>query len=309
MTPEISQTVIVTGLEGLIGSEVASLAPAHLRLQPLGEPGRVDITDEGAVQTALDAHGDAGVVLHLAAFTDTNRAEGERGNRSGLCYRVNVEGTRYLARACAERELHLIYVSTDFVFPGDRDTPWAESDRPGPIDWYGETKLRGEEEVAGTPAWTIIRLAFPYGSSLHQRDLLGKILGAYARGEKLRLFDDQRITPTFIGDIALGLLRLMERPPSNDIFHLTGPDCVTPYDFGESVAEVFGLAPTRMERSRLADAVAASGRPRHRSLCMDNSRWVKLAGALGLEPPLGLIEGLRAARRRRESPGSGGAHR
>lgn len=298
-----SPVVLVTGLSGLVGTELSALARPGCQWRPPGESCRVDVTDGAALEAALDASPGASAVLHLAAFTDTQAAFEQTGDRERFCYRVNVAGTRNVARACRRRGLHLIYVSTDYVFRGDRDEPWTEDDEPDPIDWYGRTKWLGEGEAREASAWTIARLAFPYGPHSSHLELCGKLKAAWRRNGRLSLFSDQFITPTWLGDIAAGLALLCRTRPAGEIFHLTGSEWTTPYDFGRAAAPVLEIPPAAIEPSRLAEFVSADGRPRHRSLRMDNSKWKAFAERHGLAAPADVAEGLRRSEERMKNEG------
>lgn len=293
-SPDV-RDILVTGLTGLAGRALARQPGAADRLVALGGPARLDITDRASVERALASHPGARVLLHLAAYTDTSAAHLQKGDEGGLCYRTNVLGTRYVAEACAARGIHLVHISTDFVFAGDRDEPYTESDTAAPIDWYGRTKWLGEAEARRAGSWTIARLGFPYGPDGRGRDLLGKILTQLRRGAA-PLFDDQFTTPTYLGDIAAGLLKLAHVRPANEVFHLVGGEWTTPYDFGMKAAGVFGLDASAIVRTHLRDFVPADGRPRHRSLRLDNRKWRAFAAAHGLAAPVGVEEGLRRTR-------------
>lgn len=295
MTSPGAQYILVTGLTGLAGRALSRQPEATGRLVALGGPARLDITDRGAIERALESQPGARVLLHLAAYTDTSAAHLQKDDEAGPCYRTNVLGTRHVAEACTARGIHMVHVSTDFVFAGDRDEPYTESDAPAPIDWYGRTKWLGEAEARRAGSWTIARLGFPYGPDGRGRDLLGKILTQLRRGAA-PLFDDQFTTPTYLGDIAAGLLKLAAIRPPNEIFHLVGSEWTTPYDFGIKVAAIFGLDASAIVRTHLRDFVPADGRPRHRSLRLDNAKWRTFAAAHGLSAPVALEEGLRRTR-------------
>lgn len=292
MVPSDPVTVAVTGLSGLVGSELAASAPPLLRLMELGDPPALDITDLRRFEAALDALPEASVLLHLAAFTDIQRAWEQTEDREGACFRVNVLGARHAARLCADRGLHLIYVSTDYVFRGDRDAPYAEADQPDPLDWYGKTKWLGEREAREASSWTIVRLAFPYGPHNPGVELCRKLRMAWKRGGKLNLFDDQFITPTWLGDIAAGLDLLCRTRPRQETFHLAGAEWTTPYDFGLAAAPMLGIPATAIASSSLTGSAGSDGRPRHRSLRMDISKWTEFAAEQGLAPPMGIAAGL-----------------
>jgi len=234
--------LIVTGLSGLLGSEMARIAGARFELVNVDITEGIDITDSGRLTEVVARHADATALVHLAAFTDVSRAYSETGDESGICYRVNVVGTQNVARSCSDHGLHLVNISTDFVFDGQKDGEYTEEDTPQPVEWYGRTKLLAEDAVRAAGSWTIVRIAFPYVAGKAARsDLVRNIYGKLAAGQQTRLFTDQIVTPTFVDDIVRGLLLLARERPSGELFHLVGSTSVSPFELGLGIADVFGF--------------------------------------------------------------------
>ena len=134
--------VLVTGVKGQLGYDVVK------RLHVLGIECKgvdiedFDLTDEAAVLNGICAY-QPDAVVHCAAYTAVDKAEENRD----LCYRVNVLGTRNVAMACREIDAKMIYISTDYVFNGQGEAAFVPEDKKEPINYYGETKALGEEEV------------------------------------------------------------------------------------------------------------------------------------------------------------------
>ncbi len=146
-----SQRTLLTGGSGRLGSELRRLLPGVIA------PTRaeMEVTDARQVAAALNRYR-PDVLVHAAAYTDVTRAERERA----ICWRVNVEGTRTIARATAERNIVLVHISTDYVFDGARGQ-YTEDDVPGPVrNYYGLTKLVAEDIARCVPRHLIIRTSF-----------------------------------------------------------------------------------------------------------------------------------------------------
>ena len=172
----------------------------------------LDVSDATAVQeTVQNVHPD--VIVHLAAYTAVDRAEADAEG----AYLVNTIGTRNVAQ-CAERVgAHMVYVSTDYVFAGDKGRALVESDETNPLGVYGATKLAGEQECP--PSATIARTAWVAG--LRGKNLFHLAAAVGQDGRELRFVDDQIGSPTAAADLAAGLVALVrDRPPG--LFHVAG---------------------------------------------------------------------------------------
>lgn len=143
--------ILLTGGSGRLGTALRGLMPqliAPLRAE-------LDITDAESVRGALE-HYQPDVLVHAAAYTDVAGAEKEKA----LCWRVNVEGTRNIVRAALNRPLHLVHISTDYVFWGDVGG-YKEDDPVGPVrNYYALSKLAAEETVQVLPKYLILRTSF-----------------------------------------------------------------------------------------------------------------------------------------------------
>lgn len=295
------QSVIVTGLSGLVGSGLQRAADsAGVQIVGMDRTHGVDLLDAAAVARFVreqQAHAPVRAIVHLAAYTNVSAAHAQQGDESGPCYQLNVVGTRNVVQAAREAGVFLAHVSTDFVFPGDKQEPYSEADAPRPIEWYGETKLRAEEIVQGYAAGVIARIAFPYAAGQAPRlDVVRTILGKLRAGDALKLFSDQIVTPTLVDDIAAGLLALVREQPAGELFHLVGAESTSPYELGRLIADIFELSDEKIEATRLADYLKVDPRPRQQCLRIDNDKWTRWARERDIEPPLGVEAGLQQVR-------------
>lgn len=264
--------VLATGATGLVGSKFVELYQDTYDVANLDLTTGVDITDYKSVDRFLTAH-PAPALIHLAAFTDTKRAQAEDGDKNGLCYRVNVEGTKNIARACREHGIHLVHVSTDFVFDGTKKEPYTESDPVHPLDWYGQTKAMAEEVVQdGGGDWTIVRLAYPYRDPHALKpDLVQKIRQGLQAGTLPPQFTDSTITPTYVNDLARGFAKSVEDKPSG-IYHLVGSTSLSPYALARKVAAAYGLDPDLVKKGSLAEYLQSSDHPVARHMALSNTK-------------------------------------
>lgn len=275
------QPLLATGATGLVGSKFVELYQDTYQVSNLDLATGVDITNYQSVVKFITAH-PAPALIHLAAFTDTTRAQKEAGDKHGLCYRVNVEGTKNIARACHKHSIHLVHVSTDFVFDGANPPAggYTEDDPINPLDWYGETKAQAESVVKESRgSWTIVRLAYPYRDPHALKpDLVQKIRQGLQSGTLPPQFTDSTITPTFVDDLARGFAKIVTDKPQG-IYHLVGSTSLSPYQLARQVASAYNLDPDQVQQGSLTDYLKNTPRPFARHLAVSNA---KAARELGL---------------------------
>ena len=272
----MKQKIIGTGLSGLVGSRIVKLLSDKYEFIDFSLDTNVNILDRENLTAAFEKNQDAVAVLHMAAFTDTTAAWEQKGDRTGICYQLNVEGTKNILELARKYNQYLIYISTDFVFDGTQTTPYTEDDIPNPIEWYGETKYLGEKVVSesGHPA-AIVRITYPYRADFAAKpDIVHKVLAKLQNGEVVKMFSDQICTYTFIDDIANGLNKILELKPRG-IYHLVGSSSHSPYDMAKLVAEVFGYNQNLVQPSSLDEYIKSqpeNSRPWQKYLITSNQK-------------------------------------
>lgn len=217
--------VFVTGIGGQLGHDVinelvkrghqavgSDLAESYSGVQDGSavcnvEYYSLDITDRAAVQQVLQAvRPDA--VVHCAAWTAVDLAE--EPERQELVFRINAEGTRYIAELCRELACKMIYISTDYVFDGQGEEPWEpDCQAYAPLNVYGQSKLRGEQAVAAMlEKFFIVRIAWVFG--LNGKNFIDTMLRVGANHPEVRVVNDQIGTPTYTLDLARLLVDMLE---------------------------------------------------------------------------------------------------
>ena len=297
-------SVLITGARGQVGSELA--AAAHARgwaVTALGSAD-LDITDAAAVDAAVttfsqdsasgrDVAGNRAVVINAAAYTAVDRAE-EDVDRA---YAVNERGPALLAAATARHDVHLIHLSTDYVFPGTADRPYEPDDETGPRSVYGASKLAGERAVhAADPTAVVVRTAWVWGATGGN---FVKTMAALQRSRPtLDVVDDQRGTPSYAADLATGLLELagsdwLADPASaGRVLHLTNTGETTWFGFARAIFTALGADPDRVRPTTSAAFVRPAPRPAYSVL---SGRSWAAAGLTALPAwDAALVFGLRA---------------
>ena len=199
----MSGPILVTGATGQVGSALTRLA-AGRNLVVLDRSG-LDLAHPETIVAAL-ARCQPVLVINAAAYTAVDRAEAE----PELAQSVNASGVAALAQACAERSIPCFHLSTDYVFDGSGEQPWAESDTPAPLGVYGASKLAGEQALTAIlPQHLILRVSWVFGQQGH--NFVRTMLRLAAERDELRVVADQWGTPTSAESIARTLLTLADR--------------------------------------------------------------------------------------------------
>ena len=150
---------------------------------------------------------------------------------------VNVTGTVNLLRQAAKLQSFFIFLSTDFIFDGVQDV-YTEESSAGPVNYYGQTKFLAEEEVKKYPwDWSIVRTVLVYGCCIKGRhNIVSMVAEAVQAGRTISIVDDQVRTPTYVEDLAEGIVKIMDKKATG-IFHLSGEEVLTPYQMACAVAK------------------------------------------------------------------------
>jgi dTDP-4-dehydrorhamnose reductase len=217
----------------MLGSDVCSVLEERHEVHAY-DIGDFDIVDAPETARVVREVSPA-VIVHTAAFTDVEACETERGR----AYRTNVDGTRNLAEASRETDCLLLYISTDYIFDGSKRHPYRESDAPGPLNYYGLTKLQGENHVRRrTPRHLIVRTSWLFGPN--GRNFVDRILRRASAGERLRVVNDQQGCPTYTWDLATGVMALVEAGLEG-VIHLTNSGNATWFDLARVAVGLAGL--------------------------------------------------------------------
>ncbi len=258
------QHILGTGLNGLVGSKfVSDFSDRYLfdNLDLRDKQRPVDITQQQQVESVI-AQSAAKFLIHFAAFTNVTAAFAQSGDKNGLCYQVNVVGTKNIAQACQKFNKHLIHISTAYVFNGEKEGLYTEQDPLSPIEWYGQTKAWAEEVVQSTPGltWTILRIDQPFRSDPFAKlDVAWKLIEGMRAGKIYPQFTDHYFGPTYIDDFAK-VLDAVIRLNLTGLYHATSGEQWTDFDFARSLAQQLHID-YQVEAGSLAKYLGTSQRP------------------------------------------------
>ncbi len=240
----------VTGAGGQLATALAAVLDGDVFLS---REEALDIRDEAAVHAAVHAFA-PDFLIHTAAYTDVDGAEAH----PELAEAVNVQGTRNLVRAVRGTHTTLVYISSDYVFDGRKAAPYVESDPTGPLGVYARTKLEGELAVLEFARGIVVRTAWLFGES--GRNFVRTILRVgrenAAKGEPLRVVDDQTGSPTYAAHLAAALAELLAGGAGAGIYHLAGGGWCSWCELAREVVALAGI-----EVDVLPITTAEAGRP------------------------------------------------
>ena len=291
--------VLITGANGLLGQHLVKLLIESTNYMitatgkgvsrlPFNSSNRfnyvsLDITN-GVEVAAFIARDRPDIIIHTAAITQVDECE----QNPIHCWNTNVTATRFLLGAAEIAGAAFIYISTDFIFDGISG-PYLESDLPGPVNYYGSSKLGAEKSVMESKLpWCIIRTVLVYGNILvgNRSNMVSWVQNNLSQGKPIQVVSDQWRTPTYVEDLAKGILLAIENK-AKGIYHISGEELLTPYDMAMATAAYLALDINLIEKVTASIFVQAAKRPAKTGFIIDKAK-----NELGFRP-LSFKEGLK----------------
>ncbi|MBC7947996.1 MAG: SDR family oxidoreductase [Chitinophagaceae bacterium] len=289
--------ILITGANGFLGHYLTEqlLRADHLVIAtgkgesrlPFGGNSNflyqsMDFTDPFSVHDAMTTHA-PDVVVHAGAMSKPDECE----QNQWRAYITNVEATVTMLVNAEEHRCFFVFISTDFVFDGEKGM-YSEDDSPNPVNFYGKTKLEAEEAVFEYEYdWAIVRTVLVYGKPQSGRsNILTMVREKLDMGESYRVVDDQVRTPTYVEDLASGIVSIIEKR-AKGVFHISGEDTLTPYQMACETAQLLGLNSSLLTRATAADFSQPATRPPRTGFVIEKAK--KLLGY----KPISFSEGLR----------------
>ena len=236
--------ILITGAGGMLGSDLAVRLSSQHQLAGIGRrsaphlriPYKMGNLANPKIASDFIQAERPEIILHAAAMTDVDGCETDR-RQALLC---NFEATRNVTESGNQLGALILFFSTDFVFDGTKPSPYQEEDTPHPINVYGETKLLAEQFLLSRgKRFLILRTAWLFGR--HGNNFPKKILKQIETGKPFPVISDQFGNPTFTGDLAAGVEKLIEALPrtekryENQIYHIANEGAVSRYEFARSI--------------------------------------------------------------------------
>jgi dTDP-4-dehydrorhamnose reductase len=253
---------LVTGAGGMLGTDLLAALRAR---DPVGvRRQELDVTNLAAVRTVL-SHFRPDVVVNCAAWTAVDEAE----QREAEAFAVNAVAAANLANVCKELDARLVQVSTDYVFDGDADSPYAEDAPLNPRTSYGRTKAAGEWAVTAilpAKSW-IVRTAWLYGAA--GANFVRSMIRLEQQRDTIEVVADQQGQPTWSADVARQIVRMVDADVRPGIYHATATGSATWCDLARAVFDELGADATRVLPTTSSKYVRPAPRPRYSVLGHD----------------------------------------
>lgn len=233
----VMKKILVIGAKGQLGSELQELSKNYPFQFFFYDVAEMDITNENLVEKGI-AELKPDYLINCAAYTAVDKAETDKE----LAFAINADAVRYLAQGCTANDVKLVHISTDYVFSGEGKEPYKENDTPGPINVYGESKQKGEEEaIAGNKDAIIIRTAWVY--STHGSNFVKTMLRLMQSKPEINVVADQVGSPTYAHDLAEAIMQIITSGKwVPGIYHFTNDGVISWFDFASEIKKRSMLA-------------------------------------------------------------------
>ncbi len=233
--------ILVSGKDGQLGKELQDVSSSNENFQFIFfDKEELDITDETSLKDSFQKYSPA-FFINCAAYTAVDKAENEKEK----AYQINAEAVGNIARLCNQFNTKLIHISTDYVFDGSATQPYKEDDKTNPVNYYGYTKLKGEElALQNNPNTIIIRTSWVY--SKYGNNFVKTMLRLMSERKEINVVNDQLGSPTYAKDLAEAIMKIVNRQTSNvnnahnlnGVYHFSNDGIISWYDFAVAIKEI-----------------------------------------------------------------------
>ena len=215
----------------------------------------LDITDKNAVEQFVVNNKIDGII-NCAAYTNVDKAEED----VALCYKVNRDAPQYLAQAIEKVGGFIIHISTDYVFDGTNNIPYAEQDKPNPVTIYGKSKIEGEQYVCEScKQHIIIRTAWVYSS--YGKNFVKTMIKLGKEKPNLGVIFDQVGSPTYARDLAKTIITIVNQGIIPGIYNFSNEGVISWYDFTKNIHQLANITSCKVAPIHTADYPTLAQRP------------------------------------------------
>lgn len=274
--------VLITGSNGLLGQKLiyqligypdfkvfaTSRGENRTLIKKRYEYISLDITNEMEIQKIFE-YVQPDIVINAAAMTNVDACEVDKEE----CWKLNVDAVQYLVSACEKHSVHLIHISTDFIFDGISG-PYSEESEPNPLSYYGKSKLAAEKIVKKSSLkWSIVRTVLVYGvvDNMSRSNIVLWAKSSLESGKELTVVDDQYRTPTLAEDLAYGCI-LIAKSGAKGIYNITGEEYMCIIDLVKKVARYYQLDESLVKPISSSSLNQKAARPPKTNLLLDKAK-------------------------------------
>jgi dTDP-4-dehydrorhamnose reductase len=289
--------LLVTGASGLLGNKIVEFAKNDYTLIPLHKTEplhsnslKLDITDTTEVLSLFsDLKPD--VIIHTASETNVDKCETEKEE----AWKINAEGTHNITIACSQIGAKLIYISTDYVFDGEKGL-YTEKDKPNPINFYGVSKLEGEHHVIQhCENYVILRTSVLYDWHPWKQNFVTWVINQLKQNKEITVVEDHYNTPTLADNLAEITIETVQKDLKG-LYHASGSERISRYEFAKQIAKIFNLNQSLIKPIKMSQLTAwVAKRPKDSSLNTE-----KIQKQLKTKP-LNITEGLNRMKKEAET--------
>ena len=273
--------ILVTGSNGLLGQKLTHLLQTDKDVYLIatargksalkitrGEYHSLDICDRQNVDSLIRSTR-PDVIINTAAMTQVDDCETQRD----ACWKANVTAVENLVQCCHALHIHLVHVSTDFIFDGSHG-PLDENATPNPVNFYGESKLAGEKVIQASPiSWAILRTVLVFGITrdMSRSNIVLWVKNSLQQTKTIQVVNDQWRTPTLAEDLAMGCY-LAAKKRARGVYNISGKDFMSPYDIAIRTAEFFQLDKALIKPTDSTKFTQPAKRPPKTGFIIDKAR-------------------------------------
>jgi dTDP-4-dehydrorhamnose reductase len=282
------ERLLITGASGLLGSKIVELTRENYEVIPLHNTkplhlnsSKLDITNRKEV-FSLFRKTKPNVAIHTAAETNVDKCEIQKK----LAWKINVEGTRNVAEASSKIGARIVYISTDYVFNGEKGL-YVEEGTPNPINYYGVTKLEGERQVKKLcKNYVILRTSVLYGWHSWKQNFVTWVINSLKQKKEISIVEDHFNTPTLADNLAEITIEAVQKN-LRGLYHASGSQRINRYQFAQQITKTFNLNQSLTKPIKMNQITAwTAKRPKDSSLNINKIR------ELLKTKPLNITEGL-----------------
>jgi dTDP-4-dehydrorhamnose reductase len=274
--------VLVTGAKGMLGVDLCSIFARHFDLRAV-DVDEMDVCRADSVFDTFDSF-KPDLVIHLAALTDVDVCEKD----PNLAYQVNAIGSQLIALACQKHNAELVYLSSVSVFGGEKHEAYTEFDTPYPVSHYSRSKYQGELIVQSLlHRYYIVRAGWMFGGGMRDKKFVARIIELARAKPMLQIVNDKFGSPTYTGDIANGILQLINTGWYGAYNMVNTGAPASRYEVAQKILEYANITSCELQPVSSAQFPLSAPRPR-----MEAARNLRLE-LLGLTLMRSWLEALR----------------